>query len=87
MESAFRAVDRGRYVAAPYKAEAYVDSPLPIGFGQTISAPHMHAACCEQLIVRAHATEIATYWLLLTCVRYPFCICRASCAPAPACWT
>ena len=52
MESAFRAVDRGRYVAAPYKAEAYVDSPLPIGHSQTISAPHMHAACCEQLIAQ-----------------------------------
>ena len=49
IEAAFRAVDRGRYVVSPYRSEAYVDSPLPIGFGQTISAPHMHAACCEEL--------------------------------------
>lgn len=25
------------------------DIPLPIGFGQTISAPHMHATCLELL--------------------------------------
>ena len=49
IEAALRRVDRGRYVAAPYKGEAYVDAPLPIGYSQTISAPHMHAACCEQL--------------------------------------
>ena len=29
-----------------------MDSPLPIGHGQTISAPHMHAACCEQLVAQ-----------------------------------
>lgn len=40
-----RAVDRGNY--AP--SEAYQDSPMPIGHGQTISAPHMHAYALEHL--------------------------------------
>jgi protein-L-isoaspartate(D-aspartate) O-methyltransferase len=52
VEAAFRRVDRARYTAAPYRGEAYVDSPLPIGFGQTISAPHMHAACTEELLAQ-----------------------------------
>ncbi len=29
------------------KSYAYVDSPLPIGFGQTTSALHMTALFCE----------------------------------------
>ncbi|KAJ8501139.1 hypothetical protein OPV22_011691 [Ensete ventricosum] len=28
---------------------AYVDSPVPIGYNATISAPHMHATCLELL--------------------------------------
>lgn len=41
-----RQVDRGHYApAAPYE-----DSPQPIGFGATISAPHMHAAAAESLL-------------------------------------
>jgi protein-L-isoaspartate(D-aspartate) O-methyltransferase len=42
---AMGAVDRANY--APY--EPYYDSPQPIGFGQTISAPHMHAYALEHL--------------------------------------
>eukprot|EP01068_Selenidium_serpulae_P005187 Selendium_serpulae@DN3901_c0_g1_i1.p1 len=38
-------VDRGNSVAH----DAYIDSPQPIGFGVTISAPHMHASALEQL--------------------------------------
>jgi hypothetical protein len=30
-------------------SDAYQDRPLPIGYGQTISAPHMHAICLELL--------------------------------------
>jgi hypothetical protein len=30
------------------------DTPLPIGYGQTISAPHMHAHCLEILSDRLH---------------------------------
>jgi protein-L-isoaspartate(D-aspartate) O-methyltransferase len=50
---AFRHVDRRGFVnenllASP-DVEAYEDRPLPIGSGQTISAPHMHAMCAEAL--------------------------------------
>ena len=67
-----RAVDRGRYVAHPYHAESYVDSPLPIGHGQTISAPHMHAACCERLAGQlrpgAHVLDVGSGSGYLTAV-------------------
>jgi len=39
-------VDRGNYVV---KGPAYQDSPQPIGYGATISAPHMHAHCLDVL--------------------------------------
>lgn len=29
---------------------AYRDSPQPIGYNATISAPHMHATCVELLV-------------------------------------
>ena len=39
-----------RHVFVPeYASEAYNDYPLPIGYGQTISAPHMVAIMCELL--------------------------------------
>lgn len=42
---ALREVDRAKYVRdADY---AYEDSPQSIGYGATISAPHMHAWCLE----------------------------------------
>ncbi|KAF8021572.1 hypothetical protein BT93_G1887 [Corymbia citriodora subsp. variegata] len=40
-------LDRGLFV--PEGAPAYVDSPMPIGYNATISAPHMHATCLELL--------------------------------------
>lgn len=40
-------VDRGLFV--PEGSPAYVDSPMPIGYNATISAPHMHATCLELL--------------------------------------
>ncbi|KAL5998262.1 Protein-L-isoaspartate O-methyltransferase 2 [Asimina triloba] len=36
-------IDRGLFV--PPGIPAYVDSPQPIGYNATISAPHMHATC------------------------------------------
>lgn len=36
-------VKREFFVLSEYKLDAYVDTPLPIPGGQTISAPHMHA--------------------------------------------
>ncbi|GAA5885536.1 hypothetical protein JCM6882_007457 [Rhodosporidiobolus microsporus] len=44
---AFKQVDRKHYVRAEW--EAYQDSPSPIGYGATISAPHMHAHAVENL--------------------------------------
>lgn len=39
------AVDRGNYT----KIYPYMDSPQVIGYGATISAPHMHAYALELL--------------------------------------
>jgi protein-L-isoaspartate(D-aspartate) O-methyltransferase len=40
-EYALRTVPRHAFVPEPREGEAYADRPLPIGDGQTISAPHM----------------------------------------------
>ncbi len=42
-------VPRELFVPEPYRRYAYADTPLPIGMGQTISAPHMVALMCELL--------------------------------------
>jgi protein-L-isoaspartate(D-aspartate) O-methyltransferase len=49
MESAFRAVPREEFVRDNSKRAAYQDTPLSIGLGQTISAPHMCVIMCEGL--------------------------------------
>ncbi|XP_020885311.1 protein-L-isoaspartate O-methyltransferase 2 isoform X2 [Arabidopsis lyrata subsp. lyrata] len=41
------ALDRGLFV--PVGSSAYVDTPVPIGYNATISAPHMHATCLQLL--------------------------------------
>ncbi|MFB6166977.1 MAG: protein-L-isoaspartate(D-aspartate) O-methyltransferase [Candidatus Nanohaloarchaea archaeon] len=46
---AFRKVPREEFVPREKRGEAYEDRPLPIGEGQTISAPHMVAAMTEHL--------------------------------------
>jgi protein-L-isoaspartate(D-aspartate) O-methyltransferase len=43
-------VDRGNYVPSDRIVSAYDDAPLGIGFGQTISAPHMHVKAMEELL-------------------------------------
>ncbi|KAL9187262.1 hypothetical protein ACHAXT_001365 [Thalassiosira profunda] len=48
-KAALLAVDRGNYVRGN-REYAYEDSPAPIGYGQTISAPHMHAHCLEDVL-------------------------------------
>lgn len=40
-------VPREEFLPIDMKSSAYVDSPLPIGFGQTTSALHMTALFCE----------------------------------------
>ena len=44
---AMNKVPREEFLPADMKSSAYVDSPLPIGFGQTTSALHMTALFCE----------------------------------------
>jgi protein-L-isoaspartate(D-aspartate) O-methyltransferase len=52
VEKAMMAVDRGNFVR-DRDLGAYLDSPQPIGYGQTISAPHMHATVLEMLADQA----------------------------------
>ncbi len=49
VRDAMAAVDRAHYCPSSPRA-AYEDAPQAIGFGATISAPHMHAAACESLL-------------------------------------
>jgi protein-L-isoaspartate(D-aspartate) O-methyltransferase len=42
-----RAVPRHEFVPAPVREDAYADSPIPIGYGQTISQPYIVALMTE----------------------------------------
>ncbi len=46
---AFLEVDRKDFVPERYKEFSYIDEPLPIGYGQTISAPSIVALMTELL--------------------------------------
>lgn len=50
VEVAMRAVDRRDFVPRSFHRDAYLDHPLQIGYGQTISAPHMVAIMAEELM-------------------------------------
>lgn len=50
--NAFERVARSLFIPDSQKPHAYNDSPLPIGHGQTISAPHMAFMECDALDVR-----------------------------------
>jgi len=47
--AAMEKVARHRFVPTPERGEAYADTPLPIGLGQTISQPYM-VACMTELL-------------------------------------
>ncbi len=49
---AMRRVPRHLFVPESEQKNAYVDYPLPIGWGQTISAPHMVAIMCDLLDIQ-----------------------------------
>ncbi len=53
VEEALRAVDRVRFVPEKAGDNAYLDTALPIGEGQTISQPTVVALCLEWLSVRS----------------------------------
>jgi protein-L-isoaspartate(D-aspartate) O-methyltransferase len=52
VEKAFLETPREMFVPDSLKNYAYVDTPLQIGNGQTISAPHMVAIMCEALDIK-----------------------------------
>lgn len=52
VERAFRAVPRESFVPPDVRGDAYVDTPLPIPLGQTISAPSMIAIMLEEADLR-----------------------------------
>jgi len=47
--AAMRAVPRHRFVPEAWRSEAYRDTPLPIGHGQTISQPSLVAFMTQEL--------------------------------------
>jgi protein-L-isoaspartate(D-aspartate) O-methyltransferase len=49
---AMRRVPRHLFVPEREQKNAYADNPLPIGWGQTISAPHMVAIMCDLLDIQ-----------------------------------
>lgn len=59
---ALRSVPRHVFVPESRRDSAYQDTPLPIGSGQTISAPHMVAEMTDQLALEpgAKVLEIGT---------------------------
>ena len=52
VKQAFLDVPRHNFLPESLKESAYFDNPLEIGFGQTISAPHMVAIMCEVLDIQ-----------------------------------
>jgi protein-L-isoaspartate(D-aspartate) O-methyltransferase len=56
------AVPRHEFVPARYSAQAYADTPLPIGYGQTISQPYIVAEMTRLLELRSDSRvlEIGT---------------------------
>ncbi|MEM4258459.1 MAG: protein-L-isoaspartate O-methyltransferase [Candidatus Thermoplasmatota archaeon] len=49
VKKAFLTIARECFVPEHLRHQAYIDTPLDIGSGQTISAPHMVALMCEAL--------------------------------------
>ncbi|MFB6077799.1 MAG: protein-L-isoaspartate(D-aspartate) O-methyltransferase [Halarchaeum sp.] len=55
---AIRAVPRHEFVPDDRREAAYADRPLPIGHGQTVSAPHAVALIADHLALRAGETVL-----------------------------
>ena len=52
--NAFANVPRHKFVPAKYQRDAYLDIPLPIGEGQTISQPSLVAVMTQALELKGH---------------------------------
>jgi protein-L-isoaspartate(D-aspartate) O-methyltransferase len=63
-------VPREEFLPEDVKSEAYVDAPLPIGYGQTTSALHMTAMFCEyaELTVGEKVLEVGGGCGYMSCV-------------------
>lgn len=59
---AFLSVPREQFLPGDLRSEAYDDAPLPLGSGQTISAPSMIAIMLEEASLRLgeHVLEVGT---------------------------
>lgn len=59
---AFRTVPRHAFIPEKHRESAYVDTPIPLPEGQTVSAPHMVAMMLEALDVAPghHVLEVGT---------------------------
>jgi protein-L-isoaspartate(D-aspartate) O-methyltransferase len=55
---AMMAVPRHKFVSENYQSRAYYDSPLPIGYGQTISQPYIVAHMTEILNLNKNSTVL-----------------------------
>lgn len=58
VERAMLEVPREMFLPPSLRDKAYLDTPLPIGCAQTISAPHMCAILCEHLELREGQTVL-----------------------------
>jgi protein-L-isoaspartate(D-aspartate) O-methyltransferase len=58
VKNAMQVVPREEFLPDEQKPYAYLDRPLPIGEGQTISAPHMVAIICEKLSLEQGMTVL-----------------------------
>ena len=52
VQKAMETVEREEFIPKNMKKYAYLDRPLPLSKGQTISAPHMVAFICEKLEIK-----------------------------------
>jgi protein-L-isoaspartate(D-aspartate) O-methyltransferase len=63
-------VPREEFLPQEARSYAYIDSPIPIGYGQTTSALHMTALFCEygQMKVGQHVLEVGGGCGYMSCV-------------------
>jgi len=68
--AAMMKIPREEFVPVEVRNEAYVDSPLPIRFGQTTSALHMTALLCEfsEMKLGQHVLEVGGGCGYMSCV-------------------
>lgn len=89
---AFRRVPREQFVRPGDRVAAYADAPLPIGEGQTISAPSMIAIMLEEAHLEAgeRVLEIGTgsgyHAALLACLARPENVVTVERLPGLAAW-